>query len=131
MFFFGTGSTWTYIYYVLIILFLIGAWTQRNTDQPLIIFFGLYFIAMLFWPDWQGIRFIFPLIPLFVYFVFQGISAVANKLPKTYHPLSKGIAYTFWFVIIGMFLFSSGTRAYSNLKSNRQINGPFDPLAQM
>jgi hypothetical protein len=128
--FFGDDPTWTYIYYALVVFFLIGAWTtQRNTDQFLIIFFGLYFIAMLFWPDWQGIRFIFPLLPIFVYFIFQGMSAVTNQLLKTYHPLSKGIAYAFWLVIIGMFLFSSGTRAYSNLKSNRQINGPFDPFS--
>jgi len=127
--FFGTGPIWTYIYYGLVVLFLIGAWTQRNTDQHIVIFFSLYFITMLFWPDWQGIRFIFPLLPLFVYFVFQGMSVVINKLPKTSHPGSKGISYAFWLVIIGMFLFSSGTRAYSNLKSNRQINGPFDPFS--
>jgi len=124
--FFGATLLWKYIYYGLIIFFLIGTWTRRNADQLLIIFFALYFTAILFWPEWQGIRFIFPLLPLFLYFVFQGISTVINKIPEKHQPLSRGIAYAFWIVIIGIFLFNSGTRAYSNLKDNRKINGPFD-----
>ncbi len=127
--FFGTEPIWNYIYYALVIFFLIGAWTQRDTDQPLVIFFVLYLIAILFWPEWQGPRFIFPLLPIFIYFAFQGISTVINKLPEKYRPLSMGISYTFWLVVIGIFLFTSGARAYSNLKDNRKINGPFDPYS--
>ena len=127
MLFFGTSPTWTYIYYVLVAFFLIGAWTQRNADQHIIIFFALYLIAMLFWPEWQGIRFIFPLLPIFVYITFQGISAVVQKLPEKHHWFIKGFTNVFWLVIIGIFIFNSGTVAYSNLKDNRKINGPFDP----
>lgn len=129
MFFFGTGAVWTYIYYALVIFFLIGAWTQRNADQHLVIFFGLYLGAMLFWPEWQGIRFIFPLLPIFVYFAFQGMATVAQKLPEKHHWLIMGSTNVFWLVIIGSFLFSSGYRAVSNLRSDRQINGPFDPFS--
>jgi hypothetical protein len=31
-----------------------------------------------------------------------------------------------WIVLAGIFLFNSGTRAYSNLNNNRKINGPFE-----
>jgi len=128
-FFFGTGSIWIYTYYVLVVFFIIGAWTQRNADQPILIFFVLYLIAMLFWPEWQGIRFIFPLLPIFVYFAFQGISTIITKLPEYYLQMGKGLSHIFWLAIIGIFLFSSGTRAYSNLKDNRKINGPFDSFS--
>ena len=129
MLFFGTGPTWTYIYYMLVVFFLIGAWTQRNADRHIVIFFALYLIAMLFWPELQGIRFIFPLLPIFVYFAFQGISVVINQLPEKYHWFIKGFTYIFWLAIIGIFIFNSGDVAYSNLKDNRKINGPFDPFS--
>ena len=127
--FLGTGPAWTYIFYMLFIFFLIGAWARRITDQPLIIFFALYFMAMLFWPEWQGIRFIFPLLPIFIYFAFQGIRAIIQKLPEKYRQVLEAVSYGFWLLIVGIFLFSSATRAYANLQDNRKINGPFDPYS--
>jgi hypothetical protein len=127
--FFGTETIWNYIYYALVVFFLIGAWTHRNTDQPFVIFFALYFIAIIFWPEWQGPRFIFPLFPIFFYFTFQGISTVIKKLPEKYYPFSARTSFALWVVIIGIFLFTSSTRAYSNLKDDRKINGPFDPYS--
>ena len=120
------NSAWMYLYYVLLVLFLIGAWTRRNTDQPILLFFVLYLGAMLVWPEWQGIRFIFPILPIFIYFAFQGINTVLEMLPEGYRPLSKGIVSLLWLILAGTFLFNSGTRAYSNLQNNRKINGPFD-----
>ena len=127
--FFGSAPAWTYVYYLLAVFFLVGAWTQRNTDQMLIVFFVFYFAVMLIWPEWQGIRFIFPLLPIFIYFAFQGVKAVLGKLPENYHSFGKGINYLLWLVLAGIFLFNSGTQAYVNLKDNRKINGPFDPFS--
>lgn len=127
--FFGTEPIWNYIYYALVVFFIIGAWTYHNVDQPILIFFALYLIAIVFWPEWQGPRFIFPLLPIFFYFAFQGISTVINKLPENYRSLGIDASYVFWVVIIGIFLFTSSTRAYSNLKDDRKINGPFDPYS--
>jgi hypothetical protein len=127
--FFGTGSIWTYVYYVLVIFFFIGAWARRNSDQLLVIFFSLYFLVMLFWPAWQGPRFIFPLLPIFIYFAFQGTSVVIAKLPKNYRTLSHGVSYVFWLAVIGAFLFASSNQAYTNIKDNRKINGPFDSFS--
>jgi hypothetical protein len=127
--FFGTGSTWTYIYYLLVILFLLGVWSRRRDDMLLLIFFFGYLGAMVFWPEWQGVRFMFPILPLFVYFVIQGIRFLILKLPEKYQRVGAGISYAFWLITIGIFLFTSGTRANSNLKDSRKINGPFDPYS--
>jgi len=127
--FFGNGSTWIYIYYALVVLFLIGVWACRNVDLLLVVFFGLYFVAMLFWPEWQGPRFIFPLLPIFIYFAFQGIDAVIAKLPKNYRVLSQGTSYVLWLAVIGVFLFASSNQAYTNIKDDRKINGPFDSFS--
>lgn len=123
------APAWTYIYYALVILFLIGAWMRRNADQALIIFFVLYFAVMLAWPEWQGIRFIFPLLPLFFYFALQGANALLAGLPEKYKPSAKGMVYLFGLALAGIFLFHSGTQAYINLMDGRKINGPFDPFS--
>jgi hypothetical protein len=65
-------------------------------------------------------------LPIFIYFAFQGVNVSVRKLPENYRPLSTGMFYLFWIVFAGIFLFNSGTRAYSNLQNNRKINGPFD-----
>jgi hypothetical protein len=94
-----------------------------------VIFFVLYFVAMLFWPEWQGIRFIFPLLPIFIYFAFQGIRFVAGKLPEAYQPIGRSTCYGFWLVLVGIFLFNSGVTAYEITNGGRKINGPFDPVS--
>ena len=128
--FFGSNPAWTFIYYVLVLFFLVGAWIQRNTDQILIIFFELYLATMLIWPEWQGIRFIFPLLPIFIYFAFQGIKTTIELLPEKYLPAGKVINFTFWLVLAGIFLFNSGSQAYATLKDGRKINGPFDSFSR-
>jgi len=127
--FFGNKPVWMYVYYTLIIFFIVGIWTRRNTDQLFIIFFSVYFTAMLFWPEWQGIRFIFPLLPIFIYFAIQGIKTIINKLPEKYQFSGTIIFNSFWLLIIGIFLLNSATHAYANLQNYRKINGPFDPYS--
>lgn len=123
------GTAWIYIYYLLIALFLIGVWTRRNTDGDIILFFAFYFGAMLIWPEWQGVRFIFPILPLLVYFIFQGINVIIELLPETFHSFGGVAVSLLWLALAGTLLFNSGARAYSNLLDNRKINGPFDSFS--
>ena len=125
-FFFGTSLTWIYIYYVLAVFFFIGLWARRMIDISFLTFAVIYFGLMLIWPEWQGPRFIFPLIPFFIYFIFQGMKSVISRLPGNYQQSGQWIFYGFWLSIIGIFLFNSSIDAYANLQNNRSINGPFD-----
>ncbi|HXD11533.1 MAG TPA: hypothetical protein VN653_15825 [Anaerolineales bacterium] len=127
--FFGSASAWTFVYYFLIVLFLIGLWKRRNEDQLLISFFVLYLVAMLFWPERQGIRFIFPLLPVFAYIAFHGVRTILNILPQQQQAMGSLVFSGCWLVMIGTFLFQSGSLAYANLQDGRQINGPFDPFS--
>ena len=127
--FFGQFIIWKYLYYVLFIFFLIGFWLRRRDDLIFVIFFSLWMFMLITWPIWQGPRFIFPLLPIFIYFTFQGNKAVINKLPEAYHQLGQRIFFGFWILIAGIFLFNSGINAYTNLRNNRSINGPFDPFS--
>lgn len=125
----NAAATWTYLYYLLVVFFLLGAWSRRHADQILMVFVMFYFTVMLLWPQWQGIRFIFPLIPLFMYFAFQGMLAIVRKLPERYLPFGQGLHAFFWGALAGIFLFTSASHAYANLANERRINGPFESFS--
>lgn len=127
--FFGEGTVWKYLYYVLFVFFLIGAWTRRKEEPAFIVFFVLWMFLLITWPYWQGPRFIFPLLPIFMYFTFWDMKTVIAKLPEKYWQSGQIIFAGFWLTITGIFLFLSITNAYANLKENRSINGPFDAVS--
>ncbi|MGZ9223201.1 MAG: ArnT family glycosyltransferase, partial [Anaerolineales bacterium] len=64
--FFGEALVWKYLYYLLFIFFLAGLWIRRKAEPVFIIFFLLWMILLSTWPYWQGARFIFPLLPIFI-----------------------------------------------------------------
>ncbi len=128
--FFGESIVWKILYYILFAFFVIGIWKRRREDTVFIIFFLFWMILLVTWPSWQGPRFIFPLLPIFIYFTFQGMKFVLGKLPEKYAPRRQSIFYGFWLLIIFVFLFNSSVNAYVNLKNDRAINGPFDPYSK-
>lgn len=87
-------------------------------------------LLLITWPSWQGPRFIFPLLPIFIYFTFQGMKFAAGKLPGPYQRYGSGAVYGFWLLVAALFLFSSTANAVSNLQNDRAINGPFDPFSR-
>ena len=128
--FFGEAIIWKYLYYVLFIFFLVGIWIRRKEEPVFIIFLLLWMILLITWPYWQGPRFIFPLLPILIYFTFQGMKTSIHKLPEKYHRIGEGIFYGFWLLIVGIFLFNSAIRAYNNMRNGGNINGPFDPVSR-
>ncbi len=127
--FFGEAKAWTYLYYFLFIFFLLGAWVKRKQKMVLLLFFAFWIIVHVAYPYAQLPRYIFPLLPIFIYFTFQGIKAGINKLPERYHQTGQTVFYGFWLLIAGMFLFTASRNAYVNLQNDRMINGPFDPYS--
>ena len=127
--FFGQTIIWKILYYLLFLFFLIGLWLRRKNDFVLIVFFSLWVLMLIIWPIWQGPRFIFPLLPIFIYFTFQGMKSAIQKLPETYQQAGRQILYGFWLLIAVVFLFNSSVTAYGNVRNSRSINGPFDPYS--
>jgi hypothetical protein len=127
--FFSETSAGKYVYYVVLIFFLLGAWVRRKQEPLFILFFVFWMIVHITYPYWQGPRYVFPLLPIFVYFAFQGMKFVISRLPVEYQPAGQRVFYGFWILIAGLFLLSSMTNAYVNLQNGRAINGPFDPFS--
>jgi energy-coupling factor transporter transmembrane protein EcfT len=86
--------------------------------------------VLITWPSWQGPRFIFPLLPIFIYFTFQGMKFVVAKLPIRYIPVGQWTLYGFWSIVTVTFLITAGRNAYGNLQSDRVINGPYDSFSK-
>jgi hypothetical protein len=124
--FFGQAAAWRYLYYVLVVFFLIGAWTRWKEELFFLLFFVLWMIVHIAYPYWQGPRYIFPLLPIFIYFTFQGMKFVIQKLPEKYTQIGNRTLYGFWSLLTIVFLFNSCLNAYVNLQHDRAINGPFD-----
>ena len=117
------------IYYVTVAFFILGALVTFRREYHFVSYVVLSLLLFVTWPEPQGLRFIFPLIPLFLYFSFQGMKWSLKKLSVGYQPLGKGFVYGWWGLIALLFLVSSVQTAYTNLSNQRAINGPFDPYS--
>ena len=127
--FFGETQGWKYLYYLMLIFFLLGAWSRWRQEPIFILFFGLWIIVHITYPYWQGPRYIFPLLPIFIYFIFQGMKSSVDKLPETYRLIGQRLFYGFWILIACIFLVKSSTNAFTNLQNDRSLSGPFDPYS--
>lgn len=128
--FFGQGTGWKLLYYVLLIFFALGAWEQRRREPIFLLFFALWMLVHVTYRYWQGPRYIFPLLPIFIYLTFMGMKAAIRRLPEQYHASGQRALQGFWLLLAGMLLFTSSANAYVNLQNSREINGPFDPYSQ-
>jgi hypothetical protein len=128
--FFGETQGWKYLYYLMLIFFLLGSWIGWKQEPIFILFFGLWIIVHITYPYWQGPRYIFPLLPIFLYFIFQGMKFLIKKLPEAYRLVGQGLFYGFWILIAGIFLVKSSTNAVTNLQNDRSLSGPFDPYSR-
>ncbi len=127
--FFGDGTGWQYLYYFVFAFALLGAWTRRKHEPFFHWYFAVWMLIHITYPYWQGARYIFPLLPIFIYFAFQGMRFAIGKLPETKQMIGQRVFYGFWVAIIGYFLFTSSSTARYNVQNGRTINGPFDPVS--
>lgn len=124
--FFGQSEGWKYVYYLALIFLLLGAWVRWRQDAMLILFFAVWMIVHITYPYWQGPRYIFPLLPIFIYFIFQGIKAALSRLPNVDESKKGTIFSLIWIILAFVFLLESSLSAYNNLQNHRKMGGPFD-----
>lgn len=127
--FFGKTDGWEYLYYGLFAFFLVGLWNRRKTEPVFIVFFAVWMLLLITWPAWQGPRFIFPLLPVFLYFVFHGMEVLIQRVSEHNRAWVRRGVTLFWLVILGIFCFQSGTQAWENLSRDRKPSSAFEPFS--
>jgi hypothetical protein len=117
------------IFVVLLPFLLMGIGARWRTDYHFILYSGFTLGLYFLWPYFQGLRFIFPVLPFYIYFVFIGWEWLGSSLPRRSSLVYQTIGhYLLLFVVMIVFV-SSLSLAVQNLRSNREIEGPFDPLS--
>jgi hypothetical protein len=118
------------IYGVLLPFILGGIVLNFEKDFPLIIYLILSYALFILWPEQQGIRFLFPILPLLIYFAYRGMTAASFALTSQFQRAGERLTLGFWLVIAAAFAWTSLTMARDNLAQGRGPYGNvFDPLS--
>jgi hypothetical protein len=110
---------------------MIGIIAGVEKDYAFIIYSVLMIPVLLVYPNNDN-RYIFPILPFFVYFSFQGMRTGFMGLRDGYHKAGQAIMYIFWIGVLLFFANALVNLGRANLASDRQIVGPFDaPSTEM
>lgn len=112
-----------------VIFFLIGIFSSFRKNLIALAYvvttLGLY----ITWPETQGLRFLYPILPLCLLIAADGWQRLAEKLSDRIKPLARWIGLGAVGALIVLSLIISAQSAISNLRNGREINGPFDPYS--
>lgn len=115
------------IYYATLPFVLVGLLLNLRKKYHFIVYSALTLLLYIVWP-WSiaGPRFIFPILPFYIYFAFTGMKWSLGY-SKRFSKLGHALTITFWCVIIAFCLKSSLISAKTNLDKNRETRwGPFN-----
>lgn len=127
--FFSTLPGQPLFFSLFVALFFLGLIDRFKADLLFVLYAALYLIVLWTWPEWQGYRFLFPILPFFIYFAIQGIRVTLRIISKKQKAILQKGAFAFLLLTITLFAYSAGSNAYGNLRADREINGPFDPFS--
>jgi hypothetical protein len=127
--FFATVPGGALFFGIFVVLFFIGLVARFRADLLFVLYAAMYLTVLWTWPEWQGYRFLFPMLPFFVYFAIQGMRVTLEKAGESQKAILQKGAYAYLLLIAFLFAYISGSNAYANLRAGREINGPFDPYS--
>jgi hypothetical protein len=119
------------ICYGALLPFLVGgAVLSHEKDLHALIYIGLSVLLFITWPEQQGLRYLFPLLPFFIYFSYRGMQATAFGLTEEYRRAGTLLTRALWMAILASFALTSFRLARTNLARRRAPNGgPFDAVS--
>ena len=111
------------IYLVLLMGFLLQLSRSRPRDLPILLY-GLGTLAFyILWPPTQGLRYIFPLLPLFILFSFEGMKLIAGFLKPRRRERALAFAFDLWAGLALVSLAACIQLAWTNMAANRYVYG--------
>lgn len=119
------------IYGATIPLAITGMFQRRASDYPMVLYSGLTVLLYIFWPYREGLRFLFPVIPFYIYFVFIGLERYWQLHPYRFSGLGKIISLGPVFLVLFYFVKISAANGITNHNAQRAaLVGPYRPTAQ-
>lgn len=135
---FFTGAYFPMLIYGFTIPFLILGAGRKLKEMPeflYIVFCAATLLVFILWPPVQGLRFIFPVLPFYLYFVLEGISTAEKVL----HPVPAGGRIKIsWVPVFGICMLSlfviRNTRTVFEVNEKypqrKMAEGPYAPKSQ-
>jgi hypothetical protein len=117
-------------YGALLPFFVGGAVLNHEKDFHTLTYIGLSALLFIIWPEQQGLRYLFPLLPFLIYFSYRGMQATAFGLTEQYRRAGELLSRALWMAILVSFALTSFRLARANLVRHRAPNsGPFEPVS--
>jgi len=118
------------LYAVLLISFGVALTRRRRDDAPMLLYVLATIALYVIFPLTQGTRYIFPILPVFFLFAFQGMKDAAGKLRSNLQLRAVTLVCVLWAALAAASLGASLTDARRNMLEGRQEpSGPFSPAA--
>ncbi|HEY2981115.1 MAG TPA: hypothetical protein VGJ22_08040, partial [Anaerolineales bacterium] len=117
---------------LMLLCFFVGVIANPRKNAALLTYGLLTFAVFISWPERQGLRFLFPILPLMLLIAAEGMQFSLEKLPAAARPMVRRAGQGLAAALIVLSLFVTAQQGWVNLQNGRTINGPFDPVsAQM
>lgn len=119
------------VYLATIPPFILGLRYNFQRHYSLTIYLILTLILYTIWPFRQGIRFFFPILPIYFLFVVYGLEIFNNTLSKfSKNNLLKALIYI-PLVVINFYFFNSSYELAKQIQASKErvLHGPFSEMA--
>lgn len=106
---------------------ILGIKLSWRASLPAVMYIALTLLLLIIWPGTQGVRYLLPIMPFYIYFFIVGSGSISLKFPKV------GGALKFLPIVIAtIFFISSLIYTYKNIIYNNRTIGPFSaPSTEM
>ena len=127
------GLPFSVIYYPLLLAFVvISAIRFGKRDLPIYGYCLATVSAFIIWPERQGLRFLYPVLPFLFIFAFCGMEQALSWLKTAWQKPAALVVTVFWVLLALVSMWVSVDLGRANLADQRTITGPFDLVsAQM
>ena len=118
------------LYPILAVFLIVSLFTHLRRDAAMHAYSLLTVLLFIVWPERQGLRFIYPVLPFLFISAFDGMKLASARLKSDWQKPATWVVSGFWGFILIVSLIISTDSAYGNASSGREINGPFDSYSK-
>jgi len=110
--------------------FCLAGLAARGRHDAALIAYGLCTLCLVVaWPDRQGLRFLFPLMPVYVYFACHGVMTAGCFLASASQARKKRLAHLCLAAMVLVFVAAAVEVGSRNIALGRKAPGPFDAVS--